>query len=247
MVALRAHPQRGFASAAAALLVASLLLLPGLPGRAAAEADSHLSFFRANRDFVLRAFERLPQDDDSAAHDARQWDFDPFAEWDAESQVRAVRAALDTATTPEHLAAFRMTLGGLLAESEAAAARLDELDRLFRQHLRTAVEVTLESERASDVQRIEAWLDGEHVVDLTLSDAERSALTAGGILEVLRQVVEPRSQDLELRVWLAGRNEPEVATQVVDPVPDALRRIHFRVAANAPIVQVDDSTLGGSR
>ncbi len=64
---------------------------------------------------------------------------------------------------------------------------------------------------------------------------------------MVRQVVEPRTQDLELRVWLNGAPEPTVVRRIVEPVPDALRRVHFRVATNEPIVQVEESTLGGSR
>ena len=60
-----------------------------------------------------------------------------------------------------------------------------------------------------------------------------------------RRVVEPRTQPLELRVWLARRDAPHKAAQVVEPVPDALRRLHFRVAPQA--LEVDTSTLGGSR
>jgi len=237
---------RALVAYAMTLCTACLVVAAALPA-AAEPPEGHLSFFRQNRDFVLRAFERLPQDEDAARTDGRQWDFDPFAAWDASERVGAVRAALDTATTPAHLGTFRMSLGELLDESAAAAARLDELDRLFRAHLRTALEVTLESEGAADVQRVQAWLDGEHVADLALSDAERSALGAGGILEVLRQVIEPRTQDLVVHVWLAGHSEPRVATQAVEPVADTLRRVHFRIATQEPVVQVEESTLGGSR
>ena len=212
-------------------------------GAGAGEADGHLEFFRQNRDFLLRAFERLPEAG-TAAPTQRHWDFDPFAAWDAREHMRSARAALDTAAAPEDLQQFHLALGALLEEAQAAAVRLDDLDRRFAAHLRTAVEVTLAAEKKVQVERLEASLDGEPAVACTLSAPERAALQAGGIVEVLRRVVEVRPQPLEVRWWVRGDPQPRQATHVLTPVPDALVRVHLEVPAAARAVTPVQSTLG---
>lgn len=224
--------------------VPTLLVLAGLGrGASADEAQGHLEFFRQNRDFLLRAFERLPEPG-STAPTQRHWDFDPFATWDVREQLRAARAAHDTAATPEDLQEFHLALGRLLEEAQAAAVRLDDLDRRFAAHLRTAVEVTLATEKKVQVERLEASLDGEPAVACTLSAAERGALEAGGIVEVLRRVVEVRPQNLEVRWWVRGDPQPRQATHLLTPVPDALVRVHLDVPAAARPVTPVQSTLG---
>jgi len=149
-----------------------------------------------------------------------------------------VRAALDTADTPEHLGAFRQSLDSLLVAAQAAAARLDDLDRRFASHLRTAVEVTLATNQSVRLERVEARLDGETTGETLLSVEERAALAAGGVLEVLRRVVEVRPQTLEVRWWLAGDAVPREKTEIIAPVADALLRIHLDLAGNeAKLVQ----------
>jgi hypothetical protein len=222
-------------------LVAALCVATSARADAAAE---HLRFFKQNRDFLLRAIERLGTEATAPGGARRSWDFDPFAEWSAQARMDAVRAALDTAAAPEHLGSFRAALDSLLAEAEAAAARLDTLDQRFAAHLRTAVEVTLATGKKVRLQRVEARLDGEPVMDRALSPEERAALDAGGILEVLRRVVEVRPQTLEVRLWVDGDPEPRLATHVIAPVPDAVVRVHLDLAgAEAP--KPVESVLGG--
>jgi hypothetical protein len=240
---VRKHNTKLVASRRAVCAVALLLL--GWTGALEAEPAEHLHFFRQNRDFVLRAFERLPRFETDPSDSARGWDFDPFAEWAVLERVQAVRAALDTASTPTDLGHFRATLGDLLDEAAAAAARLDDLDHRFAAHLRTACEVTLASAGNIDVQRIDAWLDGEHVATHATSPEERAALAAGGVLEVVRRVLEPRTQDLTMKVWIAGRPEPLDLAHAVEPVPDALVRLHVELSSGDE-PRVVQTTLGGS-
>jgi hypothetical protein len=213
-----------------------------LPGAGSAAPESHLQFFRQNREFILRAFEALPREPSAPTADARAWAFDPFAAGSVQERVRAVRAALDTATTPEQLGAFHNALGGLLDEVGAAGTRLDDLDSRFRAHLRTSMEVTLAAAGAG-VERVEASIDGEPAAEHVLSEPEKAALAAGGVLEVLRRVAEPRPQNLEVRVWFAGRSEPVRCVQAVTPVVDALVCVRLDLdGANAPI-RVHQTTL----
>jgi hypothetical protein len=227
----------------AALGFVALLLL-GWSCDAGAEPQTHLQFFRQHRDFVLRAFEQLPRANEAPLDSSRAWHFDPFAEWSVEDRVQAVRAALDTATAPADLAAFRLTLGNLLDDAAAAAQRLDDLDHRFVAHLRTACEVTLASDRDVEIERFEAWLDGEHLVAHAPTPEERAALAAGGILEVLRRVLEPRPQELKMKLWIAGRSQPLELAHLVSPVPDALVRLHLDLSSGVT-PRLVQTTLGG--
>ena len=212
-------------------LVAALCVAASARADAAAE---HLRFFKQNRDFLLRAIERLGTEATAPGGARRSWDFDPFAEWSAQARMDAVRAALDTAAASAS------------ASSESRAARLDTLDVRFAAHLRTAVEVTLATGKKVRLQRIEARLDGEPVMDRALSPEERAALDAGGILEVLRRVVEVRPQTLEVRLWVDGDPEPRLATHVIAPVPDAVVRVHLDLAGAGAPPKLVESVLGGS-
>lgn len=221
-----------------------LLLAVALPTRGAQADAAHLRFFKQNRDFLLRAFERAHSQQPTNGT-LQAWNFDPFAEWSVHERVQAARAALDTATAPEHLGTFHAALGDLLVAADSAASRLDDLDRRFAAHLRTAVEVTLDADEHVDLQRIEAHLDGAPVVDMAVSEVERRALAAGGVLEVLRRVVEVRPQNLLLRWWVAGDTNPRELQQELSPVPDALVRVHVHVPASTAEAGVVQSTLGG--
>jgi hypothetical protein len=226
-------------TAARRRLVAVLVLAASAirVGTANADDETHLRFFLQNRNFLVQAFERLSVDDASPSA-RRAWDFDPFAAWEADQALQAVRAALDTADTPEHLGAFRQSLDSLLVAAQAAAARLDDLDRRFAAHLRTAVEVTLATNQSVRLERVEARLDGETTGETLLSVEERAALAAGGVLEVLRRVVEVRPLTLEVRWWLVGDAVPREKTEIIAPVADALLRIHLDLAGNeAKLVQ----------
>ena len=61
----------------------------------------------------------------------------------------------------------------------------------------------------------------------------------------LRRVAEPRTQNLEVHVWLAGRSEPVRCVQAVAPVADALVCVRLDLdGAKAPI-RVQQTTLEG--
>jgi hypothetical protein len=143
------------------------------------------------------------------------------------------------------LGVFRGALDSLLGAAELTGARLDSLDRCFARHLRTALEVTLASKATLDVERVEAWLDGALVEQHALSTEERAALAAGGVLEVMHRVVEPRSQALEVRAWTRGTAAPSTTALVVQPVPDQLSIYHLDLeSAQSPARSVR-SSLGG--
>jgi len=221
---------------------AVLVLLATVPATA---GESHLPFFNAHRDWVLRAFENLPKPGAPADATARAWSFDPFADEQALLRIRAVRAALDSATSLADLGVFRSALDSLLAAAEQTGADLDSLDRCFARHLRTALEVTLASKASLDVERVEAWLDGALIEQHALSAEERAALAAGGVLEVMHRVVEPRSQALEVRAWMRGAAAPSTTAFVVQPVPDQLSIYHLDLeSAQSPARSVR-SSLGG--
>jgi hypothetical protein len=234
----------GCRRAGGAALAVGLLLVAG-GGRPAAADEAHLPFFEANRDWLLRAFEALPRPDAAPDARARAWSFDPFADASALAALQAVRAGLDTATTLADLGPFRTALDSLLAAAETQAGRLDDLDRRFAAHLRTALEVTLAVRPQIDVERVEAWLDGVLVQQHTLSPEERAALAAGGALEILRRVVEPRAQSLEVRAWAAGDVEPSRTALVVDPAPDILTIWHLDLDSARSPARLQRTALGG--
>lgn len=213
-----------------------------LPAGAPAE---HLSFFHANRDWVLRAFEALERDARLPETGARAWNFDPFADASALAELEAVRQGLENATSLQDIARFRADLDSLLQRAAATAEHLDALDRRFAGHLRTGLEVTLASDDF-EVERVEAWLDSSLVQMHELGENERAALAAGGVLEVFRRVVEPREQNLEVRAWARGSSEPSRTHFVVDPTPDALLRCHLDLTSPRQPANVVRSTLGGS-
>ena len=211
----------------------------------AAAAEAHLPFFNANRDWVLRRFEELQRPSNADLAPARAWSFDPFADESALARLRAAQAGLDSATTIGDLGGFRAALDRVLLDAAASGARLDSLDRCFARHLRTALEVTLAAKPAVDVERVEAWLDGTLVQQRTLSATERAALAAGGVFEVVRRVVEPRTQTLEVRAWSHGATEPSRTLLTVSPPPDQLSIVHLDLdSAQAP-ARTERTALGG--
>ena len=212
---------------------------------AAAAEDAHLPFFHANRDWVLRRFEELARPAGTDVGPARAWGFDPFRDESAWARLRAAGAGLDSATTVGDLGSFRAELDRVLGDAAAAGARLDSLDRCFARHLRTALEVTLAAKPSLDVERVEAWLDGTLVQQRTLSDTERAALGAGGVFEVVRRVVEPRDQSLEIRAWTRGAAEPSRTTLVVSPAPDQLTVVHLNLESAPAPARVESTSLGG--
>jgi len=221
--------------------IALFIATSGLAGSAPADdVREHLPFFRANRDWVLRAFEALPRptaDPDAAA---RAWSFDPFADATARARLAGVEAALDSAASLGDLGTFRSALDSLLAEAVAMGGRLDDLDQRFAAHLRTAVEVTLAAKSGLAVERVEAWLEGACIARHELDDAERAALAAGGVLEVVRRVVEPRAQAIEIAVYTRGAAEPSRTAWTLEPVPDALSVCHLDLEnARAPARRAD--------
>ncbi len=214
-------------------------------GATAAHAeDPHLPFFHANRDWILRRFEGLERPQNTDLAPAQAWSFDPFADESALGRLRAAHAAFDSAQTVGDLGVFRATLDSLLASAVAAGARLDSLDQRFAAHLRTALEVTLATPPALEVERVEAWLDGKLVQEHTLSATERAALAAGGVLEVARRVVEPRPQTLEVRAWTRGVTEPSRTSLVVEPDPDQLAVVHLDLQSAAQPARTVRTALG---
>jgi len=210
------------------------------------QAQEHLRFFHANRDFVLRALERLPLPGEPGNDAARAWDFDPFVEWSAAAAIDSARQRLDGARTPEDLAAFNTAVGDLLEQASRAGARLDDLEDRFAVYVRTALEVTLATPQALHVARVEAWLDDAGETDHVLSASETAALQAGGVLEVVRRVVEPRDQDLRVHVWIAGRDAPVVLETRVQPQPDRVLRLQLDIERPDAPIRVAQSTFGGS-
>jgi hypothetical protein len=209
-----------------------------------AAGEGHLPFFHANRDWVLRRFEALERPEQTDLAPARAWSFDPFADESALARLHAARAAFDSAQTLADLGTFRATLDSVLAATLGAGARLDSLDRAFAAHLRTALEVTLGTPAGLEVERVEAWLDGTQVQQRALSDSERAALRAGGVLEVLRRVVEPRAQKLAVHVWSRGAAAPSRTDIVVDPEPDRLTVFHLDLADPSQPARFQRTALG---
>jgi len=229
------------------VIASALALVAGEPawGMAWAE-DTHLPFFHANRDWVLRRFESLERATPSDVTPARAWSFDPFADESALERLRSARAVFDSARTVGDLGRFRVELDSVLAAAGVAAARLDSLDRCFAAHLRTALEVTLAVKPSLDVERVQAWLDGTLVQERTLSATERAALAAGGVLEVVRRVVEPRAQTLEVRAWAAGAQNPSRTSLVVTPEPDRLAVVRLDFDSLQQPARTVQTVLGGT-
>jgi hypothetical protein len=227
--------------------IAPRILLLVLCAAPAFGEEQHLRFFAANRDWLLRAFEALPKNAPAPGDAARAWSFDPFADASALAAIRAAGASLDSAATLADLDAFRTSLDSLLAAASASAARLDDLDRRFAAHLRTVLEVTLAAPEGLAIERVEATLEGTTVQQHVLDPSERAALAAGGVLEVLRRVVEPRAQDVEVRVWTAGAAEPSCTRFTVEPPPDVLSICHLDLESSAKPARLVRTALGGAQ
>ena len=211
-------------------LLFGLLLLGGLSALSHADSkDQHLPFFHENRAFILRAWESSEMTRNEVKEDARGWDYDPFAAWNAEDAVREARALFDSATTPDDLGKFHASLDSLLDEMQRAAERLDDLDFRFAEHVRTGLEVTLAAPHKLDIVRVEADVEGKMTLQHDLSGAERAALVEGGILEVLRQAVEPRPHEIEVRAWVRGQEQPSVTRLEFHPTPNELVRVHLQL------------------
>jgi len=222
----------------------ALLIAMACAGVARAD-DAHLPFFNANRDWVLRAYEALPRPTTASNTAARAWSFDPFADSTAVARLAAVRASLDSAVTLSDLGTFRSALDSLLASAVAAGTRLDELDMRFAAHLRTALEVTLATKKDLGIERVETWLDGICVHAHDVTETERAALAAGGVLEVLRRVVEPRTQALEVRAWTRGAAAPTCTALSVEPVRNVLSVCHLDLDKAGQPARLVRATLGG--
>lgn len=222
------------------------ILVPLLCSAAPGNAQEHLRFFHANRDFVLRALERVSLPGAAGADTARAWDFDPFAEWSAAAAIATARQRLEGARTPADLAAFGTAVDDLLDHATRAGARLDDLECRYAAHVRTALEVTLAAPKSMHVARVEAWLDGAAETDHVLLPSETAALVAGGVLEVVRRVVEPRDQDLRVHAWIAGSDTPMVVQTRVQPQPDRVLRLHLDIERPDAPIRIAPSTFGGS-
>jgi hypothetical protein len=69
---------------------------------------------------------------------------------------------------------------------------------------------------------------------------------AGGVLEVVRRVVEPRDQDLRVHAWIAGSDTPMVVQTRVQPQPDRVLRLHLDIERPDAPIRIAPSTFGGS-
>jgi hypothetical protein len=211
-----------------------------------AEDEAHLPFFRANRDWVLRALESLKQPIAAPGAGTRAWNFDPFADASAYARLRAVQASLDSATTLGDLGVFRAALDSLLAVAVRSGARLDSIDYCFASHLRTSLAVTLATPKDVDLERVEALLEGQPVLQHELSVEERAALAAGGVLQLVHRVVEPRAQNLEVRAWTKGAPAPSRTEVPIDPDPDRLSVYHLDLVEPQAPARYVRTTLGGT-
>src|SRR5262249_61131067 len=110
----------------------------------------------------------------------------------------------------------------------------------------TALEVPRAVNPSFDVERVRAGRDGTLVQERTLSAPERAALTAGGVLEVVRRVVEPRQQTLEVLAWAAGAQNPSRTTLVVAPEPDRLAVVRLDLDASQQPARAVQTVLGGT-
>jgi hypothetical protein len=241
----RAQLVRG--GARCGILVGFLLVVGWCVLAPAESRRSHLPFFHENRAFILQAWEMSDIDRHNVKEDTRGWDFDPFADWNAEAAVREARALFDSATTPDDLGRFHASLDSLLEAMRLAAARLDDLDFRFSEHVRTGLEVTLAAPHKLDIVRVEADVEGVVTLQHDLTGAERAALVAGGILEVLRQAVEPRQHDIEVRTWVRGQEQPSITHVVFHPTPNELVRVHLQLQnAHEPAQQQRTQVTKGS-
>jgi len=227
----RRHSQRHHTlQGLSAISVLVCMALASWVGLAQADAPKeHLLFFHENRAFILQAWENVRASEVAAVDRSRDWDFDPFAQWNARDAVQEARARLDSATTPDHLGAFHASLDSLLEEMQRAAVRLDDLDFRFSAHVRTGLEVTLATPRELDIVRIEADVEGKPTIQHDLTGAERAALVRGGVLEVLRQVVEPRVHHIEVRTWTRGSSQPSITQMDFHPTADRVVRLHLQL------------------
>lgn len=197
------------------------------------EKHETLRFLKQNRDFVRRRFDLLREKPVAGSGEAGP--IDP--RYLGYSKMLAAILADQDSVTRAAEARDRQTLLASITELGQLENQLDQMDRLLAsQRARLGVlqnDFTGRQKTALVVVAsgwpVDAVLDGITItledgsrVNVALTDAQRSSLRDGGVLEVFHGFVEPREQVIELT--LAGNRwaVPEPAYVTLDPTRDRI-------------------------
>jgi hypothetical protein len=204
------------------------------------EREKHetLRFLKQNRDFVRRRFDLLREQ--SIAGSGEAGPIDPrYLEY---SKMLAEILADQDSVARATLAQDRRTLLASITELGQLETQLDQMDRLlasqrarlgvlqadFTGRQKTALVVVASGWPADAVlDGISVTLEDGSRINVTLTEAQRSSLRDGGVLEVFHGFVEPRSQVIELA--LAGNRwtVPAPAYVTLEPTRDRITFLHL--------------------
>ncbi len=196
-------------------------------------AQPSLRFLRANRDFLRAQLDRLRLQA-IRLHGGDAESIDP--RWlMLRDMAAAVAAARDTVAVEDSVTAWRGLLTSVtgLADLETQLDRMQgllndqgvrlaalESDYLDRQE--TALVLLLSGGRAGRLPAGVVVGDGDDRLQVPLTDGQRDALAAGGVVQVMHRLVEPRDHQLDLVFTGAAGDTLEAAVVPVTAERDRL-------------------------
>ena len=204
-----------------------------------------LQFLKENRDWIRARFDLL-----RARAIASTGAADPIDPrfLDYARMLREVEAAADSAAAMRDARERRELLASIgdlagveseLDRIETALAvqrgRLGVLEEDFTGDQRTALVVVLAGAPASGApSELAVTLDDGEKVTIPLPRETLATLAAGGVVQVLHRLVEPREQVLEVRLAGGGWPADDHAFVTIDPARDRLTFLRFDLSALRP-------------
>jgi hypothetical protein len=191
-----------------------------------------LRFLKANRDFIRGRYDALKT---VPAGDARAESIDPRYLGYARL-LAAAQSGLDSAAAVD-AARRRLELMASITELGKLETQLDQMDHLlaaqrdrlgvletdFTGRQQTALVVVLRGQPSGGtVSDVAIALEDGTRLTVTLDDAQREALSHGGVVELFHGFVEPREQAIEVSVHGGGWPENDTGWITLDPARDHL-------------------------
>lgn len=211
--------------------------------RPAKEKLPTLRFLKENRDWIRARFDLLREKTLATGGAAAEIDARYLA---YQRLLEDARAGADS-TAAEAARQERLALLESITELGTLEARLDAIERLlgaqeirlaeleedFTGRQRTELLVLLRGAAASAERIVLTVADGSaHAV--TLGEAQRQSLAAGGVMRVFQGYVEPREQIVEVRVEGAGWAAAAPGFMALAPVRDRLTLLEIDLSEAVP-------------
>jgi hypothetical protein len=204
-----------------------------------------LRFLRENRDFIRGRYDRLRERPVERAGDATAIDprFLTYRELlagldrGADSLARAEdeRGRHDLFASVTELGSLETELDQMEETLDAQRGRLAVLEKDFTAHPATEMLVVLSGlPPGTDLASVTLELEDGGAVTLPLGDAERAALRAGGMVEVLHVFVEPRAQSVRVAVAGAAWPAGDSGWLPLEPARDRLNVVRLDLSGLGP-------------